>query len=69
MFLSGMCTGNFIESNVEDARNQKQRPPAGTRCIEPCVIESGRWGFSWCYTSDDKSQWGSECVPCSGKDE
>ena len=43
-----------------------QRPPAGTQCVEPCVMESGRWGSSWCFTAKDKSQWGAECLECSG---
>jgi hypothetical protein len=63
-----MCTGNFLESNINDANNGKQRPPAWTKCVEECVIETGRWGSSWCYTSNDKSQWGAECISCSGKE-
>ena len=53
-----MCTGTFYESG---------RPSAGTKCVAPCVSESGRWGSTWCYTKEDKSQWGAECVKCSGK--
>ena len=62
-----MCTGDFLESNINNSGNKKQRPEAGTKCAAPCVIESGRWGSSWCYTAEDESQWGAECVPCSGK--
>ena len=58
MIVLGMCTGSFYESG---------RPSAGTKCVAPCVNESGRWGSNWCYTKDDKSQWGAECVTCTGK--
>lgn len=60
-----MCTGNFLESDPSNAGNNKQRPASGTKCVEPCVNESGRWGSSWCYTAEDKSQWGAECLPCT----
>ena len=63
-----MCTGDFLESDPNNAGNKKQRPAAGTRCVAPCVIETGRWGSSWCNTEKDGSQWGAECVPCLGKD-
>ena len=63
-----MCTGSFIEKDINDAVNKKQRPPAGTRCVASCVVEEGRWGSSWCYTEEDNSQWGAECDQCSGKD-
>merc|ERR1712020_333155 len=59
-----MCTGDFVEENIKNAGNDKQRPPAGTKCVEPCVEEAGRWGTSWCYTAVDQSQWGAECVQC-----
>ena len=65
--FSDWCTGNFVESDVSNAGNGKQRPAAGTRCVIPCHWEAGRWGSSWCYTSLDKSQWGAECLPCTGK--
>lgn len=61
-----MCTGIFVESDIEDAANGKQRPPAGTKCIGACVIQTSRWGSSFCYTEGDKSQWGAECIPCPG---
>ena len=66
-----MCTGNFTERDLSDTGNAMQRPPPGTKCAEPCVFESGRWGSSWCYTeengSEEKgSQWGAECVSCQG---
>ena len=55
-----MCTGDYYENG---------RPPVGTKCVEVnnkiCVIESGRWGTSWCYTN--VGEWGAECVKCSGK--
>ena len=59
-----MCTGNFQET-PESSGNKKARPPAGTKCIEPCVYEVGRWGSSYCKTENDN--WGAECVPCPGK--
>ena len=52
-----MCTGSFVENG---------RPPLGTKCAKPCVQQSGRWGWSWCYTKQDESQWGAECVDCPG---
>ena len=61
-----MCTGNFQETDINNAGNNKQRPPHGTKCVESCVEESGRWGSSWCYTAKDKSQWGAECIDCKG---
>ena len=61
-----MCTGFYAERDVGNSANGKQRPPNGTKCAEPCVKESGRWGSSWCITSKDRSQWGAECIPCSG---
>ena len=66
-FFLDWCTGNFVESDVSNAGNGKQRPAAGTRCVIPCHWEAGRWGSSWCYTALDKSQWGAECLPCTGK--
>ena len=60
-----MCTGNFTERDLSDTGNAMQRPPPGTKCAEPCVFESGRWGSSWCYT-DGNGQWGAECVSCEG---
>ena len=64
----GMCTGNFVEADVSDSSNGIQRPPAGTNCVGPCVIASGRWGSSYCNTASvgGISQWGAECVPCTG---
>ena len=53
--VSGMCTGSFSESG---------RPLEGTKCAHPCVMDSGKWGSSYCYTEEDKSQWGAECVLC-----
>ena len=60
IFCSGVsgCTGSFRESG---------RPAPGTKCALPCVMDSGRWGASYCYTKEDKSQWGAECVACGGK--
>ena len=54
-----MCTGYFI-----GAANS---PLTGTGCVYPCVYEMGGWGSSWCFTNLDKSEWGAECIPCSGK--
>ena len=55
---SEWCTGSFHENG---------RPPVGTKCAMPCVIQSGYWGSSWCYTKADKTNWGAECVKCKGK--
>ena len=60
-----MCTGVFQESDPSNSGNGKQRPPSGTKCVEDCVLQSGRWGSSWCFTAEDKSQWGAECLDCS----
>ena len=60
-----MCTGIFVEPSGSDINGQ-QRPPPGTRCVNGCKQESGRWGASFCYTEEDESQWGAECVPCAG---
>ena len=57
-----MCTGTFQEgdSNV--------RPPPGTLCKSDCIIESGRWGETWCYTDwGYTDNWGGECIPCQGR--
>ena len=62
-----MCTGDFIEKDINNAQNKKQRPSTGVKCTSSCKIESGRWGSSWCFTSEDESQWGAECIPCLGK--
>jgi len=61
----GKCTGYFQETDPSNSGNGKQRPPAGTKCVEDCVLQSGRWGSSFCYTAEDKSQWGGECLDCS----
>ena len=55
----GMCTGNFQEEG--------KRPPAGTPCVGTCVMETGIWGSSYCYTDSDKNQWGAECVSCQSR--
>ena len=54
-----------MASDNNSSADGNQRPPLGTKCVEPCVIESGVWGSSWCITSEDRSQWGAECIPCS----
>ena len=56
--IPAMCTGSYIEKVKNETR-----PPPGTSCIGPCWLQSGSWGSSFCYTSED---WGAECVPCSG---
>ena len=60
-----MCTGSFVDTDLYD-----ERPPAGTKCVSQCFISSDgvsdRWGASYCYTSEDESQWGAECISCSG---
>ena len=53
-----MCTGTFQEGN------SNVRPRAGTSCTSDCIIESGRWGETYCNT--DGGNWGGECVPCKG---
>ena len=58
-----MCTGFYT-----GAKNSSL-PLAGTGCVYACVNETGRWGSSWCYTKYDKSEWGAECIHCSGKKE
>ena len=55
-----MCSGFFVK--------EANRPLTGTGCAHPCVYEEGRWGSSWCYTKSDRSEWGAECIPCSGKE-
>ena len=59
-----MCTGDFYEPEGISL-NGKARPPAGIRCIEPCIKQSGRWGSSFCNV--EGNNWGAGCVPCSGK--
>lgn len=58
-----MCTGNYQEA-AESSGNNKTRPLVGTKCIEPCIYQVGRWGISYCNTENDN--WGAECVPCTG---
>ena len=53
-----VCTGNFQESDGTE------RAPPGTKCKSDCIISTGRWGYSYCYTEDDHSQWGAECTQC-----
>ena len=53
-----MCTGTFREGDGTP------RAPYGSKCTSECVNEKGRWGSSWCYTGEDKSQWGAECIAC-----
>ena len=63
--ISEMCTGSFVGIDPAD-----ERPPAGTKCANQCFLSSDgvsdSWGTSYCYTSDDESQWGAECILCSG---
>ena len=54
-----MCSGYF--------NGGANFPLAGSGCVYPCVYETGSWGSSWCYTTADRSEWGAECIPCSGK--
>ena len=65
-FFSEMCTGNFMELDIKNAKNGKQRPPPGTKCVGGCIQKSGRWGETSCYTEADESQWGAECMACIG---
>ena len=63
--ITEMCTGSFVGTDPID-----ERPPAGTKCVSQCFLSSDRvsdhWGASYCYTSEDESQWGAECTLCSG---
>ena len=63
--ISEMCTGSYSETERDE-----ERPLAGTKCVGPCFLtsdgESVRWGSSYCYTKKDETQWGAECVLCSG---
>ena len=54
-----MCTGYF--------NGGANSPLTGTGCVYPCVYATGEWGSSWCYTKLDRSEWGAECIHCSGK--
>ena len=54
-----MCTGVYHESG--------KTPIPGTKCVEDCVNQEGEWGSSWCYTNEEKTQWGAECIECPGK--
>ena len=58
MKFSEVCTGNYEESNGV------QRAAPGTKCKSDCIHKDGVWGSSYCYTEDDKSQWGAECTLC-----
>ena len=60
-----MCTGNFQETDTYNLIGNL-RPHPGTKCASECKIESGRWGKSWCWTDIQETQWGAECVECSG---
>ena len=67
LLSTGMCTGDFQESDSSNAGNGLQRPPTGTKCTSNCFYDSGRWGSSWCYTDNDNEQWGAECVECGSQ--
>ena len=49
----------------KSGRNGNRASP-GTKCASECKFESGRWGKSWCWTDQRETQWGAECVECSG---
>ena len=51
-----MCTGSFQENG--------ERPVPNTKCIGSCIQDAGRWGKNYCYTNEEKSQWGAECISC-----
>ena len=53
-----MCTGDFKEADGT------VRADPGSKCKFDCVFDTGRWGSSFCYTEEDKSQWGAECNLC-----
>ena len=61
-----MCTGHFVDRDQSKAGNDKRRPASGTKCVGRCIEKSGRWGSSFCFTEEDKSNWGAECVSCPG---
>ena len=54
------CTGSF----QEDGGSPPGRPSPGTKCVGQCINDSGRWGKSYCYIDQEKSQWGAECIDC-----
>ena len=64
IFLENVCTREYQETDLKYSWNGKQRPPAGTKCVKPCLFEAGRWGSSWCYTEEKSGNWGAGCVPC-----
>ena len=63
--ISEMCTGSFVNTDPN-----YESPPAGTKCVSQCFLSSDGVSDpsvgSYCYTSEDESQWGAECILCSG---
>ena len=55
-----MCSGFYTGGK------NSSLPLPGTGCVYACINETGMWGSSWCYTKYDKSEWGAECIHCSG---
>jgi len=55
------CSGTF---NRNWCPYLAWNPPPNTKCTSECYGEKGRWGDSWCYTKNDKKQWGAPCEKC-----
>jgi len=58
-----MCSGGYSEPG------NKSLSPKGKKCKSkgrksPCEYDGGKWGSTYCWTSNDKKSWGAECVPC-----
>ena len=61
------CTGSFYE-DASSSSNGRERPPAGTACIDGCVDSSGSWGSDYCWTEPSGAssrQWGAPCASCT----
>ena len=61
MYFSETCSGTF---NRNWCPYLAWNPPPNTKCTSECYGEKGRWGDSWCYTKNDKKQWGAPCEKC-----
>lgn len=55
-----LCTGGFTEGR----RRSIAKP--GTNCVGGCVDTAGRWGSTFCWTSNAKTvdAWGAPCAAC-----
>ena len=61
IYFSETCTGTY---NRNGCPYLAWRPPPNTKCTSECYGKKGRWGDSWCYTENDKTQWGAPCEKC-----